>query len=201
MGVTKTERADRMSTTTMRLCRAISSSDQAAKASVPPRTGSSTSPGPLAGMDTVTRPTLPIRLSWASADTFHRLPDAPSRYRYTTGMAAWRRPGAAPGGRCMLVANFGQGFVWRTKGDAALCLSWGSSRLPDCPPQRRVELWEGHNAAALIGLSCHAATPLEATEINVPLGRIQLARVTGSPHVVERTAEVIRRSPADAVAV
>lgn len=69
------------------------------------------------------------------------------------------------------------------------------------PPQRRVELWEGHNAAALIGLSCHAATPLEATEINVPLGRIQLARVTGSAHVVERTAEVIRRSPADAVAV
>jgi AraC-like DNA-binding protein len=69
------------------------------------------------------------------------------------------------------------------------------------PPQRRVELWEGHNAAALIGLSCHAATPLEATEINVPLGRIQLARVTGSPHVVERTAEVIRHSPADAVAV
>jgi AraC-like DNA-binding protein len=69
------------------------------------------------------------------------------------------------------------------------------------PPQRRVELWEGHNAAALIGLSCHAAIPLEATEVNVPLGRIQLARVTGSPHVVERTAEVIRHSPADAVAV
>ena len=35
----------------------------------------------------------------------------------------------------------------------------------------------------------------------MPLGRIQLARVTGSAHVVERTAEVIRRSPADAVAV
>jgi AraC-like DNA-binding protein len=69
------------------------------------------------------------------------------------------------------------------------------------PAARRIELWEGHNAAALIGLSCHTATPLEATEVNVPLGRIQLARVTGSPHVVERTAEVIRHSPADAVAV
>jgi AraC-like DNA-binding protein len=69
------------------------------------------------------------------------------------------------------------------------------------PAARRIELWEGHNTAALIGLSCHTATPLEATEVNVPLGRIQLARVTGSPHVVERTAEVIRRSPADAVAV
>jgi AraC-like DNA-binding protein len=69
------------------------------------------------------------------------------------------------------------------------------------PPQRRIELWEGHNTAALIGLNCHTAAPLEATEVNVPLGRIQLARVTGSPHVVERTAEVIRHSPADAVAV
>jgi len=71
------------------------------------------------------------------------------------------------------------------------------------PAARRIELWEGHNTAALIGLSCHTAVPgaLEATEVNVQLGRIQLARVTGSPHLVERTAEVIRRSPADAVAV
>ena len=69
------------------------------------------------------------------------------------------------------------------------------------PAARRIELWEGHNTAALIGLSCHTVAPLEATEVNVQLGRIHLARVTGSPHVVERTAEVIRRSPADAVAV
>src|SRR5262249_24383804 len=68
-GVTNTERADRDSTTTTRLCRATGSSDQAAKASVPPRTGSSTSPGPPAGMETVTRPTLPIRLSCAPAET------------------------------------------------------------------------------------------------------------------------------------
>ena len=62
-GVTNTERAEMDSTTTMRRCRGIGSSDQAAKASEPPRTGSNTSPGPSAGMDTVTRPTLPIRLS------------------------------------------------------------------------------------------------------------------------------------------
>jgi hypothetical protein len=73
------------STTTTRLCRAIgSSSDQAAYASVPPRTGSSTSPGPPAGMETVTRPTLPRRLSSASTDTFHRLSHASRRFRYTT---------------------------------------------------------------------------------------------------------------------
>ena len=71
------------------------------------------------------------------------------------------------------------------------------------PAARRIELWEGHNTAALIGLSCHTTEPgsLEATEVNVQLGGIQLARVTGSPHVVQRTAGVIRRSPADAIAV
>jgi AraC-like DNA-binding protein len=69
------------------------------------------------------------------------------------------------------------------------------------PMARRIELWEGHNAAALIGLSCHSAVPLEATEINVPLGPVQLARVTGSPHVVERSTRVIGRDPADAIAV
>jgi AraC-like DNA-binding protein len=71
------------------------------------------------------------------------------------------------------------------------------------PAARRIELWEAHNATALIGLSCHTAGagPLEATEVNVSLGRIQLARVTGSPHVVERSAGVIGRDPADAVAV
>ena len=69
------------------------------------------------------------------------------------------------------------------------------------PAARRIELWEGHNAAALIGLGCHSTVPLEATEVNVPLGRVQLARVTGSPHVVERSAAFIRRDPADAVAV
>lgn len=69
------------------------------------------------------------------------------------------------------------------------------------PAGRRIELWEGHNAAALIGLSCHSTVPLEATEVNVALGPVQLARVTGSPHTVERSAAFIGRDPADALAV
>ncbi len=69
------------------------------------------------------------------------------------------------------------------------------------PAARRIELWEGHNAAALIGLRCRSTVPLEATEVNVPLGRVQLARVTGSPHVVERSTAFIGRDPADAIAV
>lgn len=71
------------------------------------------------------------------------------------------------------------------------------------PEHQRVELWEGHNADALIGLRCRTldATALEATEINVQLERVHLARVRGTSHVVERNAEMIRRSPTGAVAM
>lgn len=69
------------------------------------------------------------------------------------------------------------------------------------PAPRRVELWESHNSTALIGLDVHATDPLDATEVNVPLPRAQLARVAGTAHVVERTAAVINRAPSDAVAV
>jgi AraC-like DNA-binding protein len=70
------------------------------------------------------------------------------------------------------------------------------------PDLRRIELWENHNAAALIGLRCrtNGARALEATELNVALDRVQLARVAGSAHVVERTAGLIRHSPANAIA-
>jgi AraC-like DNA-binding protein len=69
------------------------------------------------------------------------------------------------------------------------------------PGARRVELWETHNATALIGLDVHARDSLEATELNVRLPQIQLARVVASAHAVERTADVIDHSPADAIAV
>ena len=68
----------------------------------------------------------------------------------------------------------------------------------------RVALWEEHNAQALIGLRCRSleddALELEATEINLQLARVHLARVTGTPHVVERTRSVVRRLPSEAVA-
>jgi AraC-like DNA-binding protein len=69
------------------------------------------------------------------------------------------------------------------------------------PAARRVELWETHNATALIGLDVQASEPLVATELNVRLPRVDLARVEGSAHAVRRTREVIDRSPADAIAV
>ena len=69
------------------------------------------------------------------------------------------------------------------------------------PAARRVELWETHNASALIGLDVQAGEPLVATELNVRLPHVDLARVSGSAHEVRRTEKVIERSPADAFAV
>jgi AraC-like DNA-binding protein len=69
------------------------------------------------------------------------------------------------------------------------------------PEAQRVELWESHNATALIGLAVHATTPLTATERNLQLATVHLARVSGTAHAVERPAGLIRRDPADAIVV
>ncbi|WP_347110898.1 AraC family transcriptional regulator [Paenarthrobacter sp. S56] len=69
------------------------------------------------------------------------------------------------------------------------------------PMARRIPLWEEHNARALVGLQARTLTgaALEATELNLTLPRLQLAGVSGSPHVVERSARDIDEHPADAV--
>jgi len=69
------------------------------------------------------------------------------------------------------------------------------------PAAHRVDLWETHNATALVGLDVHAGHPLFATELNVHLPHTDLARVAASAHMVRRTKNVIERSPADAIAV
>jgi AraC-like DNA-binding protein len=73
----------------------------------------------------------------------------------------------------------------------------------ELPVARRIELWEDHNRDALIGLRCRLLgdAPFDGTELNLHLDRVQLARVRGTSHVVERPAEVVRRNPADAIAV
>jgi AraC-like DNA-binding protein len=70
------------------------------------------------------------------------------------------------------------------------------------PEDQRIALWEDHNAHALIAVRCRSLqdATLEATEINVALPRLQLARVLGNPHVVERTGQTVRQTPSDAVA-
>lgn len=69
------------------------------------------------------------------------------------------------------------------------------------PDRQRVPLWERHNEAALIGLRCRSLRTemLEATEINLQLDRVHLARVRGTSHVVERNEELVRASPTESV--
>ncbi|MBB2947081.1 AraC-like DNA-binding protein [Actinoplanes lutulentus] len=71
------------------------------------------------------------------------------------------------------------------------------------PAEQRIALWEDHNRSALIGLRCRMLSEslFDGTEINLQLDRMHVARVRGNAHVVERPAEVIRRNPADAIAV
>lgn len=68
---------------------------------------------------------------------------------------------------------------------------------------RQVELWERHNAESLIALACRppSARSFAATEVNLQLARAHLARVRGTPHVVERSAARVEAEPAQAVAV
>lgn len=69
------------------------------------------------------------------------------------------------------------------------------------PDARRLELWEDYNARSLVGLVCTTMNeaPLDATELNMWLPNVQFAQVTGSPHLVERTARQIAAHPAEAV--
>ena len=69
------------------------------------------------------------------------------------------------------------------------------------PAARRVELWEQHNAAALVRLDVHAISPLQASETSVRLPQVTLARVRASSHTIERSAGAISDDPCDAIAV
>jgi AraC-like DNA-binding protein len=68
---------------------------------------------------------------------------------------------------------------------------------------RRIELWEEHNARALVGLSARTldGNPLEATEINLELEQLRFAHVTANAHVVERSVAEIARTPTDGIAL
>lgn len=73
----------------------------------------------------------------------------------------------------------------------------------DVPESSRLAAWEDHNRRSLLGLRAHPPgdTPFVGTELNLTLPRLQLARVTGSPHVVERDAARIAACPGDGVVV
>jgi AraC-like DNA-binding protein len=71
------------------------------------------------------------------------------------------------------------------------------------PVEQRIERWESHNEDALIGLRCRTLTAavLDATEFNLQVSRVHLARVRGNSHVVERDSHMIERRPSESVAL
>lgn len=71
------------------------------------------------------------------------------------------------------------------------------------PTARRIELWETHNADALVALQCRMPkqAALEASEANLQLDRLHLAHVEANPHTVERTSRTVRRRPTESVAL
>jgi AraC-like DNA-binding protein len=70
-------------------------------------------------------------------------------------------------------------------------------------PEHQVELWERHNAESLIALACRppVARSFTAVEVNLQLERVHLARVRGTRHMVERSAELVEARPTEAIVV
>lgn len=71
------------------------------------------------------------------------------------------------------------------------------------PATNRLELWEHHNAKALIPLDIRTMDedPLEAREVSLGYGSLRFGGVTGSAQVVERSERFIRQHPTDAIAI
>ncbi len=71
------------------------------------------------------------------------------------------------------------------------------------PSGERLRAWEEHNAAALIALKCRTpgGEEFRAREDNLDLGRVHLARVRTTAHVVERSTDLIERRPTGSLAI
>lgn len=70
-------------------------------------------------------------------------------------------------------------------------------------PEARVQLWEGHNARALIPLDIRTldASPMRSSQTNLHLPSIRLADVSGTSQIVERSESFINDNPTNLIAV
>lgn len=70
-------------------------------------------------------------------------------------------------------------------------------------PNSRVQLWEGHNARALIPLEIRTIDdrPMHAEETNLHLPSVRMASVFGSSQIVERSEGFIAENPTGAIAI
>ena len=67
----------------------------------------------------------------------------------------------------------------------------------------RLAFWEHHNAEALIGLTCrtYEEDGLIARQVNLGLGAVRVADISGNSHVIERPPGLVRSRPKDATFV
>lgn len=70
-------------------------------------------------------------------------------------------------------------------------------------PNDRVQMWEGHNARALLPLDIRTINdqPMRAAETNLHLPSVRLASVFGSSQVVERSESFIADNPTGVIAI
>lgn len=73
----------------------------------------------------------------------------------------------------------------------------------DIPLEQRLAFWEDYNASILVGLRCssYAETGFTATQDNLCLERLRVARIRGNEHVVERTLPMIQALPSESIFV
>jgi AraC-like DNA-binding protein len=73
----------------------------------------------------------------------------------------------------------------------------------DVPLEQRLEFWENYNASMLVGLKCSSYSQIgfAATQDNLCLERMRMARIGGNEHVVERDRSMVRATPKESVFV
>ena len=69
--------------------------------------------------------------------------------------------------------------------------------------EQRLAFWEDYNASILVGLKCssYSQAGFAATQDNLCLERLRLARIGGNEHVVERDRSMIRAVPKESIFV
>lgn len=65
----------------------------------------------------------------------------------------------------------------------------------------RVAFWEEYNAQELVGLRCstYHEDGLEARQLNMDLGGLRLADISGNPHVIDRSHQHVTAIPKDSI--
>lgn len=73
----------------------------------------------------------------------------------------------------------------------------------DTPLEQRLEFWENYNSATLVGLKCSSYSQFgfTATQDNLCLERLRVARIGGNEHVVERDHSMVRAAPKESIFV